>query len=123
MPCHATCYQIQRQGMGFTVLDATPAPNTKPCNSDANKAVAIKAAEDEVNKDEARGNEDVNNCAAEGGGCACPPWPVWPQGGWGNPTHAGLTAVKKITIPGAECVWTVILKYDRHERMRSANCR
>ena len=122
MACEATCYQIEKRGTNFKVISATAKPDTAPCNAAANKTVAVNGAEAEVNKDEASKNENVNNCAPQAQPCVCPPWPAVWLGGWAV-THKGLTAVKTVPIPGIECVWTVILSYDREERMRTANCK
>jgi len=127
MACVATCYQIERRPdpNSWKVISATANPDKAPCNAAANKAVAENGAKAAVEKDEAAKNESVDNCAQQttpANPCGCPPWPPWPAGGW-KVTHNGLTAVKKVPIPGIECVWTVILQYDRQERMRSANCK
>ena len=120
MACNATCFQIQVQPTNITVLSATPVPNAAPCNTAANKTAAETAAKTQLADAEKRRNEDVNNCVQEQG-CSCPPWPVWPVGGWAV-THKGLTSVQHVPI-GTNCTWKVILKYDREERMRSAACK
>ncbi len=119
MACHATCFQIEYQAQGKTVLSAAVAPDNRKCNNEAGKTAAENAAKDQLDKEMDRKKEDVNNCTQEAG-CACPPWPAWPAGGW-KVTQAGLTSVQSVTI--GECKWTIVLQYDRAERSRSAKCK
>jgi hypothetical protein len=120
MACHASCYQVEYEARNPKVTNATPNPNTNPCNSNANKTTAEANAKTQLDQEMVRKKEDVNNCTAEPG-CSCP---AWGAGGW-TPwaiNVAGLTSVQTVPIGTAGCRWTVILKYDRWTRSRSKDC-
>jgi hypothetical protein len=114
------CAETEYKAEGITVVSSTPNPNANPCNTDSKKKLAEETAKDQLKTAVANQGEKIDSCDGDAR-CVCGDMPAWPAtGGW-KKINTGLQSSQDVTF-GTTCTWTVVLKYDRHYRKRSADC-
>jgi hypothetical protein len=114
------CAETEYEARAITVVSSVPNPNAAPCNAANKKPIAETTAQDQLKDAVKAQGEKIDSCKGDPK-CECGEMPAWPPNGGWKKINAGLQSVQDVTF-GANCTWTVTLKYDRYYRKRSADC-